>query len=85
MVYKTVTGGGETYSAEADYRSQYIMAVAVTGIPQSLLNNGGSIEFVVTPYCISADGTEKITVETQKITVTYDAANAAYVAVAENA
>ena len=55
-VYKTLNGNKAgtllEYSAEDDFNSQYIMALTVTGVSDSLLANGGKVEFKVTPYSV---------------------------------
>lgn len=66
-------GSGLTkYEAEKDFGSKYLYALTISEIPQSLIEDGGSIVFTVTPYTVNENG-EKIAVETVTVTVTYDA------------
>ena len=74
-VYKQLNGntdkGLEEYLAEDDFNSQYLMALTVKGIPNTVLENGGELLLEVTPYTIVNN--QKISLETLLVTVITDA------------
>ena len=57
--------------AEDDFNSQYLMALTVKGIPNTVLENGGELLLEVTPYTIVNN--QKISLETLLVTVITDA------------
>jgi len=72
-VYNKITGNTELglkeYTCYGDFHSAYIYAYAVTDIPLSLLDNGGTVVFTVTPYSVAKEETDKIEGKTFDVTV----------------
>ncbi|MBQ8140730.1 MAG: hypothetical protein IJ038_03435 [Clostridia bacterium] len=65
-------GGGLVSNTSDDLGGVYIFALTISEIPQSLIKDGGSVTFTVTPYTIDSNG-NRPAAETVQVTVTYDA------------